>query len=152
MKSQFAYKGFLFPLVALLLFGSSTKILIDNYPFDIFQLRWIDYFMTVLFTITLVWLIFFEIKRKMVYIEINESCILTKNLFQNIDKVDFTEIIGYKSRINSTRMGIFEEIILLRKDNRNIILSEFFLKNYKDLKKTLEDKLEYHGGAMKNAL
>ena len=152
MKSQFTYKSYLFPIVTISLIVISSKIIIDNYPVHIFQLRWIDYFMTVLFATTIIWLVFFEIKRKMIYIEIFENHIVTKNLFLIDCRTDFKNLTGYNSRIETTRMGDFEELILFGSDDKKIIISELFLRNYLDLKKLIESKLKYYGGTQKNAL
>ena len=151
MKPQFTYKSYLFPLLAISLIAISAKIIIANYPIDIFELRWIDYFITALIAVTLIWLVFFEIKRKMILIEIFETHIVTKNLFSTACRTDFKSLTGYKSRVETSRMGNFEELILFGNDNKKIIISELFLKNYKDLKNLIENRLKYYGGTRTNA-
>lgn len=73
MKSKLTYKAFLFPFLSISLIIISATIIIDNYPIDFLKLRWIDYFMTILFSLTLVWLIKFEALRKMIFIEITDK-------------------------------------------------------------------------------
>lgn len=152
MKSKLTYKAYLFPLLAISLIIVSAKIIIDNYPIDFLKLRWIDYFMTILFSITLVWLIKIETLRKMIFIEVSNRHFVHQNIIFNKRDYDFNDLIGYKTRINSTRLGNFEETIISAKDDSKIILSEFFLDNYKELKIELTNKLADNGGARNNAL
>lgn len=151
MKSKFTYKCFLFPVLTIWLIIISSKIIIDNYPIDLFNLRWIDYFMTILFSVTLVWLIKFEILRKMVFFEISESYFTTKNILCNKRICNYSDLIGYETQINSTRLGNFEETIIMTNDNRKIIISELFIANYKELKREITHKLKNYGGERKNA-
>ena len=81
MKSKLTYKAFLLPFLAMFLIITSAKIIIDNYPIDFLKLRWIDYFMAILFSVTLVWLIKFETLRKFVFIKITDDQIVLQNIF-----------------------------------------------------------------------
>lgn len=152
MKSKLTYKAFLFPFLAISLIFVSAKIIIDNYPIDFLKLRWIDYFMTILFSVTLVWLIKFEILRKMIFIQVSDKYFVYQNIIFNDIHYDFNELISFKTQINSTRLGNFEETIISTKDENKIILSEYFLDNYKEIKIELTNKLTDKGGARKNAL
>ncbi len=152
MKTKLTYKAFLFPLLAILLIIVSTKIIIDNYPIHFFKLRWIDYFMTVLFSVTLVYLIKFETLRKFLFIEMTDKQIILQNIFfikRNFSKND---LAGFKTQIESTRLGNFEETIIFTKSDNRIILSEFFIDNYKEIKYNITNNLKDYGGARKNAL
>lgn len=152
MKSKLTYKASLLPFLAISLIIVSVKIIIDNYPIDFLKLRWIDYFMTILFSVTLVWLIKFEILRKMIFIQISDKHFVYQNIIFNNRHFDFNELISFKTQINSTRLGNFEETIISTKDENKIILSEYFLDNYKEIKIELTNKLRDNGGARKNAL
>lgn len=152
MKSKLTYKAFLFPFLAISLIIVSAKIIIDNYPIDILNLRWIDYFMTILFSVTLVWLIKFETLRKLIFIEMVDNQIVLQNIFLTKTKISPDDIIGFKMRIQSTRLGNFEETIISTKVDKKIILSEFFIDNYIDIKKKVTINLMDYGGPRKNAL
>jgi hypothetical protein len=152
MKSKHTFKAFLFPLLAILLIIVLFKIIIDKYPFDFFKLRWIDYFMSILISITLVWLIKFEIIRKLIFIEIIDNQIVIQNVFINKIKISENDLVSFFTQINSTRLGNFEETIILTKKNGKIILSEYFIDNYNDLKTALTVNLKDNGGARKNIL
>ena len=93
MKSKLTYKAFLFPFLAISLIIVSAKIIIDNYPIDFLKLRWIDYFMTILFSLTLVWLIKFEILRKMIFIQVSDKHFVYQNIIFNNIHYDFNELI-----------------------------------------------------------
>ncbi len=148
MKSQLAYKGFLYPILVIWLIIASLMVIENNYPVKIFQLRWIDYVMTSLVALTFIWL-FSEIRRKMIFVEMDENAIVVKNLFFLNKKIDFTALNGYETRVQSMRLGNFEELIVFN-DEQRIVISEFFVKNYIDLKKFISDKLPYHGGPEKD--
>jgi len=152
MKSKFTYKCFLFPVLTISLIIVSGKIIMTYYPIDLFKLRWIDYFMTILFSITLIWLIKFEMLRKMLFVEISETYFTTKNILYHKRINNYSDLIGYKTQINTTRLGNFEETIIMTTDKRNIIISEFFIANYKDIRSVIAEKLKDYGGARKNAL
>ena len=152
MKSKLTYKAFLFPLLAISLIIVSAKIIIDNYPIDFLKLRWIDYFMTILFSVTLVWLIKFETLRKLIFIEMTDKQIVLQNIFFAKRNIAMNDLIGFKTQIESSRLGNFEETIILTKDDNKIILSEFFIDNYKDIKNNVTNNLMDYGGPRKNAL
>lgn len=130
----------------------SAKIIIDNYPIDFLKLRWIDYFMAILFSVTLVWLIKFETLRKLLFIKITDEQIVLQNIFFTKRNIFTKDLIGFEIQINSTRLGNFEETIILTKDDNKIILSEFFIDNYKDIKKYVTNNLKEYGGPKKDAL
>lgn len=130
----------------------SAKIIIDNYPIDFLKLRWIDYFMTILFSATLVWLIKFEILRKMIFIQFSDKHFVYQNIIFNNRHYDFNELISFKTQINSTKLGNFEETIIYTNSDKKIILSDFFLENYKELKIRLTNSLTDNGGVSLNYL
>lgn len=152
MKSKLTYKAFLFPLLAICLISVSAKVVLDNYPIDFFKLRWIDYFMTILISVTLVWLIKFETLRKMIFIEITDKQVFIQNIYLAKINIALNDLIGFKTQIEVTRLGNYEETVISAKNDTKIILSEFFLDNYKDIKGNLTKNIMDYGGARKNAL
>ncbi len=94
----------------------------------------------------------FEILKKMLFFEINEADIKTKNFLNKKSINKFNDLIGFKTKVNVTRMGDFEETIIMGDNNKEIILSELFIANYKDLKIKIANKLKDNGGARKSAL
>ena len=115
MKSTLTYKAYLFPLLAISLIIVSTKIIIDNYPIAFLKLSWIEYFMSILFTVTFFWLIKFEILRKLIFIEMTEKQIVLQNLFFAKRKIATNDLIGFKTQIESSRLGNYEKKIILTK-------------------------------------
>lgn len=130
----------------------SAKIIIDNYPIDFLKLRWMDYFMTILFSVTLVWLIKFETLRKLIFIEMTDKQIVIQNIFFSKRNISKNDLVSFETQIESTRLGNFEETKILTKNGSKIILSEFFIDNYKDIKNNVTNNLKDYGGARKNAL
>ncbi len=152
MKSKLTYKAFLFPFLTISLIIVSAKIIFDNYPIDFLKLRWIDYFMTILFSVTLVWLIKFQTLRKMTFIEITNKQIVIQNIFFAKRNIALNDLIDFKTQIEVTRLGNYEETVISTRNDTKIILSEFFIDNYKDIKGNLTKNIMDYGGARKNAL
>ncbi|MCZ8330180.1 MAG: hypothetical protein O9282_02580 [Flavobacterium sp.] len=134
MKSNFTYKSYLFPIVVVVLAITSVNIISENYPINVFKLRWIDYYMIILFITAFVWLIKYEIARKMIVIEINENFIIKKNFLFNVQKYNFNDMVETETKVDTMRFGNFEETIITFNDGSKVILSEFFITNYKELK------------------
>jgi len=105
--------------------------------------------MTILFSVTFIWLIRFEILRKMVFFETRETYIVTKNILLNKKTNNYSDLIGFKTEINITGIGNFEETIIMTNENRKIIISELFIANYKDIKREITLNLKDYGGARK---
>lgn len=152
MRSKLTIKAYIFPLLAIILSVISVAIIVENYPIDFSELRWIDYFMAILFTITFIWLIKFETIRKMIFIEISGNLFVLKNVLFNKINYSLNDLKGYKTQIKITKIGNYEETIILGNDNSKIILSELFLDNYREIKTALTNNLHDFGGPRKNAL
>ena len=150
MKSKFTLKGFIFPILAISLITLSLVIINNNLPINFQQLRWIDYFMVVLILVTIIWLVYFEINRKMVVIKIENEAITKQNLLNGLYQAKFDEFDGYTTAIESTRIGLFEELSIEKSGKKVIIISEKYHLNYQELKKIIDQKIKYLGGASKN--
>jgi hypothetical protein len=74
---------------------------------------------------------------------------VTKNIFFNKKTINYSDLTGFKTQINLTRMGNFEETIIMTNVNQKIIISELFIANYKDIKREITHKLKDYGGARK---
>jgi hypothetical protein len=57
----------------------SAFIVSENWPIKIEKLRWIDIYMTVLFLFTWVWLVFGELRTKVIEVTIENNSIEKKN-------------------------------------------------------------------------
>jgi hypothetical protein len=108
--------------------------------------------MTILFSVTLVWLIKFETLRKLIFVEMTDKQIVLQNIFLAKRNISTDDLIGFKTQIESSRLGNFEETIILTKNDKKIIISEFFIDNYKDIKNNVTNNLKDYGGQRKNAL
>ncbi|MNQ56458.1 hypothetical protein D3C85_705810 [compost metagenome] len=149
MKSKFTLKGFIFPIIAISLIAGSLLIINNNFPINFQQLRWVDSFIVLLIILTLVWLIVFEINKKMIVIKIKDNTITKQSLFNELSKANFEEFEGYTTAIESTRIGSFEELSILKNGKKTITISEKYHLNYHELKKIINKKLKYLGGAQK---
>ena len=151
MKSKFTKKAFIFPLLAIFLISTSVKIVINNWPISLIELRWINYFMAMLVTITIVWLAYFEIYRKMVFIEIEKYHIKRTTILGIKSKYIFNNLKGYKISIYTTRIGNFEELKINLDAKTVYILSELNHINYKEMKNYINKNLDFLGGPTKSS-
>jgi len=106
--------------------------------------------MAILFTITIIWIVYFEVLRKMVFVVLEENTIKGTNVLGRTSEFSFDNLKGYKTSINSTRVGNFEELRIMEGDKTVLILSEWYHENYQEMKKSLKGRLKYFGGAAKN--
>jgi hypothetical protein len=91
--------------------------------------------MTLLFVITIIWLAYWETYRKMIKVEINNSSLYRLNLFGKKINIQFDTIDGYQTQVNSLRIGNYEELKILKDGKPIVVISEFYHKNYLDIKK-----------------
>lgn len=136
MKSQFRIYIYILPLIALSIITVCSKIIIDNWPIKIENLRWIDFYMTILFSITIVWLIFGEIRTKMVLIIIDKTHIYRTNIF-GLTKYNFKDFDGFETSLVISRTGSHQYLYMLKEGKREIIITEFHHKNYYNLKEEI---------------
>ena len=78
--------------------------------------------------------------------------IVIQNIFFSKRNISKNDLVGFETQIGSTRLGNFEETKILTKNGSKIILSEFFIDNYKHIKNNMTNNLKDYGGARKNAL
>ena len=149
MKSKLKLNSLLFPSLALIFIGISLFTIVDNYPINFFKLRGIDYFMIILFIITLIWLIRFEIYRKLIFLKLYENQFSIKNDLQQNNTYNFNNLLKYETQIVKISFGIYEETIIFTNDNQEFFLSEFFLENYIEIKNSLIKNLKDKGGPRK---
>jgi hypothetical protein len=150
VKSKLTNKAFLFPLLAVLLGILYANIIADNWPIVFRGLRWIDFYMFILFAFTIIWIAYFQVFRKMVFVDLEHNKVKCTNILGRTSELSFDQLTGYKTSINTSRIGNFEELKVISGDQTVFILSEWYHENYQDMKKDINHKLKYLGGAAKN--
>ena len=108
----------------------------------------------ILFLIVLTWLVFGELRTKVISVTIDNDLITTAN-FLGLGakrKFDFTEFEGFTTSLLPSNSGTYEYLYLL-KDNKKVIkLSEFYHKNYFELKQVLTKRVKFLGDKPFNML
>ncbi|MEM0576879.1 hypothetical protein [Flavobacterium polysaccharolyticum] len=112
---------------------------------EIEQIRWIDVYMVILFLFTWFWLVFGELRTKIIKITILDNQVQKKNYFGLNQKFDFNYFDGFQTSILRGK-GENHEYLYLVKDKRKVIkISEKYHKNYFELKKRIATDLNNLG-------
>ena len=142
LKSKFKYRALLIPILIIALTSASLYIIIENWPIEINELRWIHIYMAVLFVFTLVWLVFGELRTKIIEVLIDNYHIENRNYLGLRIKYNFKDFDGFQTSILTSKGESFEYLYLI-KDNRKIIkISEAYHKNYDELKNIIKLNLK----------
>lgn len=105
---------------------------IENIPYAVFIFLG-------LFIFVWTWLVFGELRKRVVSVVINNNSIARMN-FVGIGPrrvFDFKDFEGYVTMFAPSKWGTYEYLFLLRQNHKAIVLSEFYHKNYHELKKEI---------------
>lgn len=145
LKSRFTFRMLLILILILALATISIVVLSENLPIKIEQIRWIDVYMAVLFLFIWIWLVFGELRTKIIKITIFDNQVQKKNYFGLKQKFDFNYFDGFQTSILRGK-GENHEYLYLVKDKRKVIkISETYHKNYFELKKRIATNLDNLG-------
>jgi hypothetical protein len=101
----------------------------------------------ILFTSTWFWMLFGEFRTKAIHVLIASSNISVSRYFGlgKSKAYDFSKFEGFHTSMLSSRYGTYEYLFLIQKNKREVAISQFYHKNYNDLKAVLEDHLQNMG-------
>ncbi|MEG2310145.1 hypothetical protein [Chryseobacterium sp.] len=140
LKSKFKFRALLIPVLIIAITSISAYIITENWPIKIEGLRWIEIYMTVLFLFTWVWLVFGELRTKVIEVTIENNTIEKRNYLGLNQKYNFKDFDGFQTSILTSKGESFEYLYLV-KDSRKIIkISEAYHKNYGELKNRIGAK------------
>jgi hypothetical protein len=97
-----------------------------------------------LFTFTILWLFFGEFRTKMIKVVLNDDHLLIKTFggLSTAKKYLYKDLDGFKTSILRSRGGDNEYLYFI-KDNKKVgKISDFYHKNYLDLKTEISSKLD----------
>ena len=143
MTSKFSIKSY-FPLLCIppLLIGLVGYIILGIYraktppPLDGIPIVF-------LLTFTLTWLFFGEFRTKMIKIELKENCLIIKK-FGGLSigkKILYTELDGFKLSVLSSGGSDNEYLYFMQDDTKVGKISDYYHKNYLDLKEIVKTKI-----------
>lgn len=93
------------------------------------------------------WLVAGELRTKAIMVTINQQTISSKS-FMGLGATQtfqLNELDGFITCQLNSESGSFEYLYLLKNDKKVVKLSEYYHKNYPDLKQTLRKKVRYLG-------
>lgn len=146
IHSKFKYWTF-FPVGLLLIVTGLLVIVVDKLfrrpdmpPFGMYV------FLT-LFIFMWIWLVFGELRTKTIKVEIESGqIIVSKYLGFGIKKYyPLSQFDGLETAIMPSRYDKYEYLYLMKNGRKVIKLSEFYHRNYTDLKRVLTDKVQNLG-------
>lgn len=145
MKSKFTIRTLLIPILIIAFTAVSIFILITNLPIKIENIRWIDVYMSFLFLFLWILLVFGELRTKIITVSLLKNHIEKKNYFGLKRKYNYADFDGYQTSILTSKGGSFEYLYFIKDDQKNIKLSEYYHKNYFDLKNEIATHLKNLG-------
>ncbi len=145
LKSKFTLRTLLIPCLIISFASISVFILITNLPLKIEQIRWIDVYMSFLFLYVWIFLVFGEFRNKIIVISLYNNEIKKKNYLGLKRKYNYKDFDGYQTSILTAKGQSYEYLYFI-KDNKKIIkISEYYHKNYFDLKNEISAHLFFLG-------
>jgi hypothetical protein len=101
----------------------------------------------ILFTSTWLWMLFGEFRTKAIHVLITSGDISVSRYFGlgKSKAYDFSKFEGFYTSMLSSKYGTYEYLFLIQKNKRKVSISQFYHKNYDDLKAVLEDHLQNMG-------
>lgn len=140
MKSKFTIKSYLVLIVTIaflyLLFIIVPTFFGNPYYEDkLFP----KIFVPGLTIFTFLYLVFGELRTKNINVELNDNEIIVKRFFGlKTENYRVSEIDGWKYSLLPSRGGTYEYLYLYKNNKKQIKISEFYHKNYKQLKKEIQ--------------
>ncbi len=139
LKSKFKFRALLIPILILAITFISAYIVTENWPIEIKKIRWIEIYMTVLFLFTWVWLVFGELRTKVIEVTIENNHIEKKNYLGLNQKYSFKDFNGFQTSILTSKGESFEYLYLVKNNQKIIKISEAYHKNYGELKNRIAE-------------
>ena len=147
MKSKFTIKSY-FVIILILTFGFLAYYVIPaffgNPYYD--EKLFPKIFVPSILTFSFIYLLFGELRTKMIIVEIGKNEIIIKRFFGLVSKTfRISELNGWKYSHLSSRGGTYEYLYLIKDQKKVIKISQFYHKNYFRLKNEIQAKFKYLG-------
>ena len=146
LHSKFKYWALLSLVLLMVFFGLFILV------FKILLLSEVDFvagiiFSLLLFGFTWIWLLFGELRTKIIAVKINNDNIEVSRYYglATVEIYHLNEFEGFVTADLSSRYDKYEYLYLVKEGKRRIALSQFYHRNYGDLKKMLTLKVSDMG-------
>ncbi|MGA9213400.1 hypothetical protein, partial [Kaistella sp.] len=144
MKSEFTFKSY-FMLILLCAFSFLIYIIIPNFFSDPYydDKLFPKIFIPGIIIFSFSYLLFGELRTKMIKVEIDKNEIIIKRFFGlKTETYKNSEINGWKYSHLSSRGGTYEYLYLYKNDKKIIKISEYYHKNYFQIKNEIQAKFK----------
>lgn len=137
MKSKFRYTAYIVALISVLLFIMLVILLVKSINSD--ASLWKTFLIAAFFLFIWLWMFFGELRSKTVSVEIGEDKIRIRKYLGigTLKEYQIDEISGFKISVLRSKGGVYKYLYLMADDKKIAKISEYYHRNYKDLKKFL---------------
>lgn len=139
LTSKFKIWAFLPPLMLFPIIGLTYLLLISTLTHQTTKTPIPIYFVIGLFIFTLVWLVFGELRTKIIKVTVDDKKVMSSS-FLGLGphkSFHFDELDGFKISFLPSRSGTYEYMYLMLKGKKAVKISEFYHRNYIELKQSL---------------
>jgi hypothetical protein len=100
-----------------------------------------------IFTITWMWVVFGELRTKAIQVTIKSGEIVVSRYCGLAKAItyDFARFEGFHTALLTSKYGTYEYLYLIEDSKRKVAISQFYHRNYSDLKEALEGQLHNLG-------
>jgi hypothetical protein len=147
IKSKFRLWAFLPPVLVLMVSFLLGLIVAVSFQPKVDISSFVAFFVVLLFVFILLWLVLGELRTKEIKVTIDGDQIKVRNfLGAGMTKFyRFNEVDGFKTSILEARQGDYEYLYLIKNNRKVVKLSEFYHRNYKELKQVITAKTTDQG-------
>ena len=147
LKAEFKPWAVVSIILLVLVNGYLINTIFIEYFHSAITIPFYIYSFIVAFTLTCLWLVFVELRTKILRIQISDKSISSTNYFGlgNSKTFTFDQIDGFKTSLLQSYSGSYEYFYILVGGNRVIKVSEFYHLNYIELKRQVSSCFKYLG-------
>jgi hypothetical protein len=139
LQSKFSFKSIL-PIVILIPLTTLSAIFIKDHPSLLDNNLGTMYFVPLVFSF--LWMVFGEMRTKAIKVIVDDKQVSSCSFFGlgPIKQFYFSEIEGFKTSILPSQGTSYEYLYLIINGKKVMKISEFYHKNYQELKEAIELK------------
>ena len=147
MKTKFTFKALILPILLIAILCMIVLIIPDFFTSPLYEGKlFVKIFVPTIMILSFVLLFFIELKTKCSIVLISKEKIIVKQFFGLITKsFPSSEIKGWKNSHQSDNGGTYEYIFLYRKNNKVVIISQSYHRNYQKIKEYIKNNFDYLG-------